>query len=586
MLEKTKENLWHNVLPIGLILLPGIITSFYINRFAVNVPFWDAWSFVRVLQAYTEGGNWLSIIWEPAQAHRLFFPKLIFLLLAQFTDWNVVTQMYVSHLLAWGSLLILFLLYQKTIGGSLWGFVPVAWLVFSLGQWENILWGWQVSIYLQVFSFLITIFFLTSQRIFWAIIFGIVSSYSFLNGLLIWPIGMLVLIAMRTKKWFLVAWFFSSVLVIGFYFTNYTFGETQFPESVNVLEFVTFFLANIGAPLGGVELMLSTVMGIFVILILLRISWRKWQYGQIFELSELEIISGSLLLFAFISSVVITIGRVGYGHLDWAKSSRYITITSIGIIGIYFLVLNGFQNNSTRVQEHSMLAAFVTVMFVGLITHNLLGIRIGKLKYESRTRMKYALQNYINQPDNALANLTFVDTVKKYAPYLETHNLSSFGETMEVQFLPGVDNRKLYGEILPGQPLIQKYLCPVPELKDIGIHFFTYSRENSSELSITLKEGNRILMQDKIPTQLLQDDKFHYFVLQEPLKECLNHELSLIIESTNGSSGNAVSVWTYPPYYESLSSLSSGNPLSNRVVGLELNSRDLHIFAPGANNWK
>ena len=250
MLEKTKENLWHNVLPIGLILLPGIITSFYINRFAVNVPFWDAWSFVRVLQAYTEGGNWLSIIWEPAQAHRLFFPKLIFLLLAQFTDWNVVTQMYVSHLLAWGSLLILFLLYQKTIGGSLWGFVPVAWLVFSLGQWENILWGWQVSIYLQVFSFLITIFFLTSQRIFWAIIFGIVSSYSFLNGLLIWPIGMLVLIAMRTKKWFLVAWFFSSVLVIGFYFTNYTFGETQFPESVNVLEFVTFFLANIGAPLG------------------------------------------------------------------------------------------------------------------------------------------------------------------------------------------------------------------------------------------------------------------------------------------------------------------------------------------------
>ena len=170
--------------------------------------------------------------------------------------------------------------------------------------------------------------------------------------------------------------------------------------------------------------MLSTVMGIFVILILLRISWRKWQYGQIFELSELEIISGSLLLFAFISSVVITIGRVGYGHLDWAKSSRYITITSIGIIGIYFLVLNGFQNNSTRVQEHSMLAAFITVMFVGFITHNLLGIRIGKLKYESRTRMKYALQNYINQPDNALANLTLVDTVKKYAPYLETHNLS------------------------------------------------------------------------------------------------------------------------------------------------------------------
>ena len=78
MLEKTKENLWHNVLPIGLILLPGIITSFYINRFAVNVPFWDAWSFVRVIQAYTEGGNWLFIIWEPAQAHRLFFPKLIF----------------------------------------------------------------------------------------------------------------------------------------------------------------------------------------------------------------------------------------------------------------------------------------------------------------------------------------------------------------------------------------------------------------------------------------------------------------------------------------------------------------------------
>lgn len=583
----SKNRLLHIALPLSLILLPGFLTLLYIYQFAVNVPFWDAWSFVPVLRAYEEGRNWLSIIWQPAQPHRLFFPKLIFVIMAQFTSWNIVTQMYISHLLAWGSLVILFYLYQRVAQRELWGFVPIAWLIFSLGQWENILWGWQVSIYLQVFTFLLAILLLTSKQIVPAILFGIITSYSFFNGLLIWPIGLLFLLIRREKRSFLALWLISSMLTIGFYFINYSFGNTPSPGGLgNITAFGTFFLANVGAPLGGIELTLSAVIGIYIFLMLLVVLWQKWQTGHLFQLSEAECIAGSLLLFSLGSSLITTAGRIGFGNLGWATSSRYITITSLGIVGIYLLLLHRSSELTNHNLFRSLPATFATLLFIGLATHNANGLRVGVLKYESRTRMKQALQTYATQSDNALGNLTSIDTVKRFAPFLEIHKLSSFAEPMDALFLPNINSKEVYGEILPSQPLMQTITCPVEKLENISIHFATYSRDNSSDLLVSLQDGDRFVLQQQLSTSILQDNRFQHFTLQEPILECLNRELSLVVESLNGAAGNTVSVWTYPPYYEGEIQSMEDSESFNRVVGIELNGRNFQIFAPGNKNWK
>jgi hypothetical protein len=577
--ETTRANrLWHRLLPMALVLLPGIVSLMYVNRFGVNVPFWDEWSLVPALQAYQDGGNWLHVIWQPSQPHRLFFPKLIFLFLAQLTAWNVVAEMMVSQLLSWLTLVTLWYLYQKTSRGTLWGFVPIAWLVFSLGQWENMLWGWQVAIYLQLFSFLVAIYYLTARRLFLAVVFGLISSYSFYNGLLIWPIGLFLLVGLKVSRAKLLLWLAGGGLTVSLYFANFDFGYSPSPESAGLLFLLVFFLANVGAPLGGVELTLSAVVGVYIVLICLAVVGYRWQARSLYPLSESDFIIASLLLFSLGSSLLMTVGRSGFGHLDWAIGSRYITITSTGIVAVYLLLYNAVKRSSRSIIAPSALLAFLHLMSIGLAAHTINGARIGSFNYESRMRMKYALQNYDNQPDAALENLAPLIYIERHLPYLAAHKLSSFSETMEMLFFTALDAGKPYGEILPGHPLTQRFTCSVSTLKDVGVLFATYGRHNESVILATLKSEDSLLFQERFSAAEVQDNKFRYFILPEALPECEGRELLLQIQSVDGGPGNAITVWTYPAYYSGGLEVPPASELSERVIGLELNGRTFQIF--------
>jgi len=127
------------LLPLTLIATPAVVEAAYIGRFAVNVPFWDEWLFVPLLKAFRQNGDWLAPLWAALNEHRMVFPRIAFLALSNLSGWNVIVEMYFSLFLVWLSVLGVWLIYRKTCRGSLWGFVPVAWLMFSLGQYENIL---------------------------------------------------------------------------------------------------------------------------------------------------------------------------------------------------------------------------------------------------------------------------------------------------------------------------------------------------------------------------------------------------------------------------------------------------------------
>ena len=568
--------LWRLIIPLGLVFAPGVITFVYIYLFAVNVPFWDEWSFVTALQLYNDGGNWLANIWAPAQPHRLFFPKLIFIYLAQLTNWNVVAQMYVSHFFAWATLAVLWLLYRQAGQKSLWGFVPVAWILFSLGQWENILWGWQTAIYLQVFASVTAIYLLITNRLWLAILAAVVSSLSFFNGLALWPIGFVLLALQRAKKEWLLVWSVAAVLLLAVYFTNFEFGESPSALNRGFVFLIAYALTTVGLPLGGVEISLSAIMGIYFLSVILALGGQKGRkvYNGRFVFAKVDLISLSFLLFFFLSVLLIVWGRAGFGHLDWAISSRYVTILSIGVIGVYWLALDGWAKQTTTPFNQIVFTSFLTALFIGLAAHNAHGLREGILKHEERIRLKYALQSYVYQPDSALQGLNLIDNnfTRRYAPFLEENELTSFADPMTTLFITMRDAGRPAGEITPNKPVIQEFNCPTPVLRDFGLLFATYNRGNDSQIMVTLSSDEGVLWAWPLSTSHIADNQFHYFILPEPVTDCAGRRLMVSIESVDGAAGNAVTVWTYPLYYEGvLRAAPDGELVDGRVIGLELN---------------
>jgi hypothetical protein len=116
----------------------------YVLRFGSNVPFWDEWTMVDVLDGSKPANfQWL---WSPHNGHRLPLPRLVLLALYKLSGadfrvgmyFNVAALSSAAAALIWGS--------QRMRGGKL----SVTDAVFPLlllnwGHYENLLWSWQTT---------------------------------------------------------------------------------------------------------------------------------------------------------------------------------------------------------------------------------------------------------------------------------------------------------------------------------------------------------------------------------------------------------------------------------------------------------
>ncbi|MGQ9494577.1 MAG: hypothetical protein ACUVR2_12630 [Anaerolineae bacterium] len=577
------------ILPLALTIAPPVIQFLYIRCFSVDVPWWDEWAFVDLLQSWSQQdmGRVIALLWAQHNEHRLLFPRLIMLVLAQLTGWNIRTEMYFSLLLSIMLLVVIRLIYKKTVGDSIWGFVPLAWLIFSLGQWENMLWGWQLALYLQALATICALYLLSARSLrstALAALCAVVASFSFSSGLLTWPVGLLYLLTQRTEKRRAPWWGLAGLLTIAAYFTGYTSpGHHPSPLTAlsHPLETVAFFLGNVGAPLGGGSLLFSRLMGGCLLLLLLI-----YLYGRLKDAylgnrqwSDAETLLGSMIIVSLLTSAVIAIARVGFDHPDWAMNSRYITFTSIGITGAYMLFARHRPVASAQVTDvlwphnFSLLPALMAIILVGLGASNIYGFQQGRALYASRLRAQYILQTYEIQPDEALTAL-FINPmfVRERAGFLQEQRLSAFREPINLLLLTQSGDSVPAGEILPDRPLVQAFRCPVHTLYDVRIFFATYARSNTATVEITLADSGGVLAQQVLSTADIADNSWVRFTLSTPLENCAGRDLVLTISSPDASPGNAVTVWTYPRYYEGALLEPQEPSLTNRAIGMELNA--------------
>ncbi|KAB7730878.1 hypothetical protein F5984_12105 [Rudanella paleaurantiibacter] len=336
--------IWFSLL---LTLVPVVIFWLCWGHLAVNVPKWDD----HALKAYllyseqeTDVSGKIYQLFRQHNEHRIVLDRMV-----TWLDYNLFGKLNYRHLMLLGNASLLGLLavlsavLHRTVrstrreSGLVYA-APVAFLLFNLSSWENAFWGMAA---LQNFSVVLwvmgSLYCLTVGWQVWvAVGLAILATLTSGNGLLIWPIGVVVLLLQRQYRP-LLGWSLSALVVIGLYFLGYENPEGNPPARGSVLDFFKGWLAFNGAaadvfPLGNPFLLCLFLGSVLTVGVLGAALWVFIRDLLPYALSKTcqttpRPAAGNLFFvgcaaFLLGTGLIVAWSRVGFG-LDVLITSRY-----------------------------------------------------------------------------------------------------------------------------------------------------------------------------------------------------------------------------------------------------------------------
>jgi hypothetical protein len=326
-------------LVFGGVLAPLVVLVGFIARHAVNVPFWDQWELVPYLAKHAAGTLSLGDLWRFRQnEHRLFFPISIMIALAGRTHWDIRFELAVIVLLAVVLFVVLARMWRRLnfdARGLAWELPLLSLFVFSLGQWENWFWGWQIQMLLNIAALSTGLALLSGARLGFgrlvvALALGFVAQFSFSNGVLFWPIGIAVLLlchpkARREMIAFGLAGVASTAAFLSGYPPSLPAQQSWRVALAHPFLYGGYVLVYLGAPIGDGRLIWAALLGAGGLggLVVLLVALRRRGVA-------LRELAGFLAVatFAIGSALLTGLGRLGFG-VGQALTSRYVAFATL-----------------------------------------------------------------------------------------------------------------------------------------------------------------------------------------------------------------------------------------------------------------
>lgn len=359
------------------VFLPPVFIFFFVYKYGITVPFVDQWELVPLLEKLHNNTLTLADLWSLHNGHRLLFPKILMLLLAYLSNWNIFLELCTNIILAIFTFLFLLSILRSTLQTTpSWLKIFISLIIFSMGQYENWSCGWQIQIFLSVLSSVIAIWAANKWQgktigLIIAISAAVLSSYSFNVGLITWPAVLVVLLIQ--KKWrlnhiiILVLACIATVLL-------YYYKHMKSPQLPSVLFFLSHPLTYIRYVLtySGASIARSRSFAPIMALILLVLTslaiFDIWRFDR-------QKLCGlapwiALVLYVFMAACVTGLGRAGYGWRQ-ASSSRYATISALLPISTAVLLLQSTRFNIAMNKKGLLENPFLigTIIFIFVVSY-------------------------------------------------------------------------------------------------------------------------------------------------------------------------------------------------------------------------
>ncbi len=349
-----------NVLTVLGFAVPVVAYFWLVHRYSVNVVVGDQWDDVTVIRrSYSNLFDW-NLLWAQHAEHRIFFPNLLVIFLSRTTHFNIQFEEYLSaFMLALATALIIWAHKRRSPSTPWLYYCPVALLTFSFVQFGNTLWGFQMCWYLVLLALATAIVVLDRVTLGWltfigAVAAGVVGSFSLLQGLFIWPAG-LVLLLIRRRAWpFIAAWVVAGLASVALYFHNFNFATVPSVRTYTLdhpLYAAKFFLYTVGDVVGvqqppgeppnGFVLFIGLLMVVLAVATLVL-------YGIRRDSRSGSPVGVALICVGLLFAVSITQSRVVFGYAAGAGASRYTTFDLLIPVGIYLTLLGRPALSSLR----------------------------------------------------------------------------------------------------------------------------------------------------------------------------------------------------------------------------------------------
>ena len=341
------ENSWTRYGPVGvwaalLLFLAGWMvlhwyqTAILIKHFYNPFPVWDYW---RVVSDYPSLKAFhFDVLWRQHNEHRILFPEIVFQLDMFLCHGRMLVPLVISSFCYTGiwAVLSYCVLSDKSL--------PLTMRVASVLLAGGII-GWQGSACVLGQPFLLQwtlsqicalLALLSSWRdhetgrakyLIACIVFATVALYSSANGLLLWPVLVVVALMMGIRRHHLYALGLSAVITLGCYFVGYHFTrsfnmEAVLDHPVYALESISAYIAMpfsaIKAPIFGVCI---GAINIALAIVLAIIAIRRRLMAQI------SIVLFGSYAFTLLTGALIVLGRMEPKDRQFsdAKAVRYLT---------------------------------------------------------------------------------------------------------------------------------------------------------------------------------------------------------------------------------------------------------------------
>jgi hypothetical protein len=422
----------------------------YVARYAANGVFRDDWNLVDILRRSQAGTLTLGDLWLQHNQSRIFFPNIIAMLLGNATGFSDTAFIYLGAILLVAAVLLLIVACRKELFAHPLIYLPAIFVFFSLAQYENTLWAFQFAWFLVAACICGVLLLLTAPqvsawRLILAIALGVVASYSLLQGLEIWPAGLLALLRPGTSTRVRATWCVTSVIVTALYVPGLNFSSmggpplSEFPShlptaTLGLLVAIGSVMPNVLLVTGsGAQYSATMAFGALVSIAgaIVVVSW--WIHGRHDRVLS---IAACLVVVGFLFDLLLMPARLSEGLIN-GTPSRYTTFNLLLLAGAYTgavrtLLMTIERGGPRRIAISGALVGLTAALVcIQVPTATRAGEDGGISTHAAHEEAANLTANYDGAPPTLVATYVYPPSYEYFrslAAYLEIRHLNVFGD--------------------------------------------------------------------------------------------------------------------------------------------------------------